>query len=624
MQATPPPTLRPPTLRPAPFRAAVRLLAGGLAALGLALALYATGVIATLRAPQPPAPAEPAVVLLDSSGAPFARRGVLRAPPVDVRTLPPHVVQPFIAIEDRRFYAHHGVDLQGLGRAALANARAGRVVQGGSTITQQLVKNTLLGPERTYGRKLREAIAAVWLDARLEKHDILSRYLSTAYFGEGAYGLGAAACIYFDKAPQQLSLGEAAMLAGLVKAPSQLAPSRHLAAAQARQRTVLSAMAHAGMISFAAAAGIPAAKPAATRRLPRAGAYYADWAYPRLAEGLAAGYGEVAVRTGLNLALQRHAETLVAQALRQEGRRGHVSQAALVAMRTDGTVVAMVGGGDHGKSQYNRATQALRQPGSAFKLFVYLAAFRSGANPWSLVSDQPLRIGDWRPRNADGSTHEALTLDEAFARSSNLAAVRLGREVGSEEIIRAARDLGVTAPLAPVDSLPLGTSGVSLLELTSAYAAVAAGAYPVSPTALPDAPRLPTVTLDWEHEQRPLLQLLQSAAERGTGRAAALPIPVYGKTGTTQNYRDAVFVGFAGDLVVGVWVGNDDETPMKGQAGGALPARIWREFMEIALADEIAEARRMTEPVLKPEPETEPMAPEHEGWFGRLRSIFGI
>jgi penicillin-binding protein 1A len=603
---------------------------GLLRAAGLALAaalagglLYAGWVIATLPAMPPLAPTTPAAVLLDRTGEPFARRGRLREAPVDAAALPRHVIQPFIAIEDRRFYSHHGVDLLGIGRAALANLRAGRVVQGGSTITQQLVKNTLLGPDRTYGRKLHEAIAAAWIDLRLDKDEILSRYLSTAYFGEGAYGLGAAARIYFDKPPEGLTLGEAAMLAGLVKAPSDLAPTRRLAAAQARQRVVLAAMADAEMITEDEAAATSPVKPKRRRLADVGGAYFADWLYGQLAPGLPAAYGEVVIPTSLDPALQRRAETVVAEALKRDGARAGAGQAALVAMRRDGSVVAMVGGRDHAASPFNRATQASRQPGSTFKLFVYLAAFRSGADPWSMVSDQPLRIGDWTPRNADGAAHAALTLDDAFARSSNLAAVRLGQQVGVEEVVRAARDLGVASALDAVDSLPLGTSGVNLLELTAAYAAVAAGEYPIRPTGAPTlAPETPALTrMDWRREQQPLLQVLRSATERGTGRRAALPIPVYGKTGTTQNYRDAVFVGFAEDLVVGVWVGNDDETPMKAQAS-ALPAQIWRQVVESALAPEIAEARRREAPVWTPELDAVPDS--RPRWFNRLRALLGV
>jgi penicillin-binding protein 1A len=595
-----------------------------LAALGIAGACavgFAVWTIATLPplpGGEPPGP--PAVLLLTSQGEPFARRGVRRDPPVDAATLPPHVTEAFVAIEDRRFYDHPGVDLQGVLRAAFANLQAGEVVQGGSTITQQLVKNTMFGPEQTLRRKLQESIAALWLERRLTKTQILSDYLNTVYFGEGAYGLGAASRIYFGKDPSRLTTAEAAMLAGLVKAPSQLAPRGHLKAARARARVVIAAMVQAGYLTPEEAARLRPARPVERERIGAFGGYFADWLYPQLAATLTPQYGEVTVRTTLDGDLQRRAEAVVRRALSSQGRARRAGQAALVAMRPDGAVVAMVGGRDHGSSPFNRAVQARRQPGSAFKLFVYLAAFRNGAHPDSLVSDAPIRIGTWTPANADGRSHGVMTLEDAFAESNNLAAIRISEQVGRDEVIRAARDLGVTSPLASTPSLPLGTSGVSLLELTSAYAAVAAGAYPVEPTglALQDAAASAVRPMDEAQVRQPMLQLLQAAAERGTGRAAALPIPVFGKTGTTQDYRDALFVGFSGGLVTGVWVGNDDDSPMNRVSGGSMPAAIWRDFMQTALADQISAA-------LAPPPEDfgppEP-APRRHGLIDRLRDFF--
>jgi len=574
-------------------------------------------------------PGRAAAVLLTRDGEPFAQRGDRRERPVDVASLPSHVVQPFIAIEDRRFYRHHGIDLGGMIRAAVANVRAGGVVQGGSTITQQLVKNTMFGPEQTLRRKLQEAVAAVQLERKLSKDEILSQYLSTVYFGEGSYGLGAAARTYFNKPPQKLSLSEAAMLAGLVKAPSRLAPSQHLVEAQAREKVVLKAMVEAGYLSPAEALDIKPAVAAPPPHLEKFGGYFADWAYPALAAHLPLQYGAVEVRTSLDGRLQRKAEAVVRAALARAGGKGRVKQAALVAMRPDGSVAAMVGGADYAASQFNRASQARRQPGSTFKLFVYLAAFRAGAVPESLVSDAPLQIGRWTPANADGRTYGLLTLEDAFAQSRNLAAIRISEQVGREEVIRAARDLGVTTPLDPVASLPLGTAGVSLVELTAAYAAVASGVYPVHASGLAQpATDDHAMRMDWAREQRPLLQVLQAAAERGTGREAALPIPVFGKTGTTQNYRDAVFVGFAGDMVVGVWVGNDDEKPMNRLSGGALPTQIWRSFMETAVEDRIA-AANATAAVgaeLAPGGPSQDAAlagpPAPDDWMERMRGFF--
>jgi penicillin-binding protein 1A len=450
-----------------------------------------------------------------------------------------------------------------------------------------LVKNTTRDSRRTLARKLREAIGALRLERQLSKDQILSAYLNTAYFGNGAYGLGAAAATYFDKRPEALSLGEAAMLAGMVKAPSQLALASRRADAQLREQTVLRAMVRAGYVTPAGAASAEPATLTDAAGPEDFGGYFADWVYPLAARRLEPAYGAVQVRTTLDGDLQRRAEAAVRGALDAYGQEGRASQAALVAMRTDGRVVAMVGGRDRGASAFNRAVQARRQVGSTFKLFAYLAAFEQGADPESLVSDDPLQLGDWRPANADHENHGVLTLEDAFARSSNLAAIRVGQAVGIPAVIRTARELGITSPLAPAPSLPLGVSGVSLLELTSAYASVAAGVYPVLATGAPGAAPAGSQKVMDEAVRANMLRLLRLAAMRGGGAAADLPLPVYGKTGTSQNNRDALFVGFAGDLVVGVWVGNDDERPMNRVYGGALPARIWADFMRGALGGQL-------------------------------------
>ena len=559
------------------------VLAAVLATCVLVPALYVRSVARSLPLDQPLAPpARPAMVFLDSDGTPFARQGDYKEAPVDAAALPPLVTGAFIAIEDRDFYRHGGVDFSGMARAALANVTQGRVVQGGSTITQQLAK-TYVGDDRSYSRKLREMVVAVALERRLSKNEILSRYLSSAYFGSGAYGLGAASRTYFDKAPEDLSLGEAAMLAGLLKAPSALAPTRDLAAAQARARLVLTAMAESGQITAAEAAATAPAVLAGRTQVPPVAEFFRDWAAGQASAGVAPGYGEIAVPTTLDRKLQGDAERAIANVLRADGRRSNAREAALVAMRTDGSVVAMVGGRDYGASQFNRAVQAHRQPGSSFKLFVYLAALRQGAAPDTLVADEPIRVGTWQPKNASGRYQGAMTFRDAFAQSSNVAAVRISETVGREQVVRAARDLGVTSELKPLPSLALGANEVTLLEMTSAYAAVAAGAYPVTPSGLDPANRATSPAMQRLSEQNDLLSLLNAAAVRGAGLGEGLGRPVFGKTGTTQNNRDAWFIGFSGDLIVGVWVGNDDETPMSGVSGRGLPAQIWREFMQQAL-----------------------------------------
>jgi penicillin-binding protein 1A len=529
---------------------------------------------------------DPALLLLSSEGQPIARRGAIKEAPVDVAQLDPLTPAAFVAIEDRRFYRHWGIDPRGIGRAFVANFRAGGVRQGGSTLTQQLAKTSFLSSNRSIKRKAQEVIIAFWLEAWLTKDEILSRYLSSVYFGDGVYGLRAASHHYFNRNPERLTLAQSAMLAGMVQAPSRLTPTRNLAGAQKRSRLVLNAMADTGAISAARArTTTPARARAVVSKVPT-GTYFADWIAPTASDAFEADFGEVKGRTTLDRDLQR-------LAVRAVGRAGvGDAQAALVAMRPDGRVVAMVGGKSYKDSPFNRATQARRQPGSAFKLFVYLAAMRAGWTPDSMIDDEPITIDGWSPVNNDGIYRGRITVREAFARSSNAATVRLSEAVGRGNVIRAARDLGISTPLRTTPSLALGTAGVSLLELTSAYAAVASGRYPVRARGLPEEREEPGLSLlfgnggrfDRRRDWTPMLDLLYAAANEGTGRRAALAIPTYGKTGTTQENRDALFIGFAGNLVVGVWVGRDDDKSLGKVSGGTVPAQIWRSFMTSAVA----------------------------------------
>ena len=585
-----------------------RLIVGGLVLLFFVTLAWLLVTAPLGRALEPRR--DPSLVLLAADGRPIARRGDYKEAPVTLAELPRYVPAALIAIEDRRFYSHIGIDPRGIGRALWSNLRGSGPKQGGSTLTQQLAKTSFLTGDRTLKRKLQEVIIAFWLEARLSKAEILTRYLSSVYYGDGAYGLRAAARTYFNKDPASLTLGEAAMLAGLVQAPSRLAPSRHLADARDRANLVLDAMVDTGALTAArAAASAPARYRPGRSTLP-SGSYFADWVLPeaRAASDAAtrgddARYGDTVVGTTLDRAMQRDAERAVADALRS-ARGAGVGQAALVAMRRDGRVVAMVGGTNYAKTPFNRATQGNRQPGSAFKLFVYMAALEAGMTPGSGVEDRPVTIGDWSPRNDDGRYRGTVSLATAFAASSNVAAARLTQQVGTGAVIAAARRLGVTAPLTDAPSLALGTSAVSLLEMTQAYAAVAAGRHPIRATGLAqrrssvveDLARTVSAVRPWP-ERSDLLALLQSAVRNGTGTAARLPIATFGKTGTTQNHRDALFIGFAGDLVVGVWVGNDDDTPMKGVVGGTVPARLWHRFMVMALTRDGA---------LNPRPRFEP------------------
>jgi penicillin-binding protein 1A len=531
---------------------------------------------------QPIAP--PRLTLLAADGQAFARNGAIIDRPVKMATLPRHVKSAFLAIEDRRFYTHWGVDPRGLLRAFWSNLRGSGITQGGSTITQQLAKITFLTPERSFTRKAREMLIAFWLEAWLTKDQILERYLSNVYFGENIYGLRAASLHYFFRQPENLTLPQAAMLAGLVQAPSRLAPTRNLKAARKRAQMVISAMLATGAISDAkAAATSPAAIDVRIRPTLPTGTYFADWAMPQARALAEDGYGDERIKTTLEARLQKIARRVVG------GAELNKAQIALVAMRPNGDVVAMIGGRSYDKSPFNRVTQARRQPGSTFKLFVYLAALRSGLTPDSMVDDTPMTQGSYRPKNSGEKYRGQIALRDAFSRSSNVAAVRLYQRLGDKAVIRAARDLGVKSPLTADPSLALGSSGLTLLELTSAYAAVAAGETPVIPRAIPQEP--PSIWAKLFGPQRRmsgatqamLLDMLGATIDQGTGRAAALNIKAYGKTGTSQNNRDALFVGFAGDLVVGVWIGNDDNSPLKNINGGGLPARVWRDFMSQAI-----------------------------------------
>lgn len=541
--------------------------------------------------------APPSITLLSADGKPIARRGAIIDEPVVIADLPEHVPQAFMAIEDRRFYSHPGIDPLGIARAAWRNTLAGGVREGGSTITQQLAKVAFLKADRTAARKLREVLIAFWLEAWLSKDEILARYLSNVYFGDNVYGLRAASLHYFNRQPEKLTISQAAMLAGLLKAPSRLSPAVNLKGARQRSKVVIAAMVDAGFLDQKTADGLTPARVniRPLRDMP-SGTYFADWVLPEARDRAGAVYAEQTVQTTLDSDLQRIAERVVRRAGLGK------AQVALVAMRPDGEVVAMVGGRRYADSPFNRATQARRQPGSTFKLFVYLAALRAGMTPDSMVDDTPLTVGDWSPANNNGRYRGQITLRQAFAQSSNVAAVRLTQAVGHQNLVRAARDLGITSPLGDQPSLALGTSGVTLLELTSAYAAVAANSYPVRARGLPEGERSWFDSM-WDRKRSfggdthdMLLELLSAAANEGTGRSAALRTATFGKTGTTQDNRDAIFIGFAGGLVTGVWIGNDDNSPLPGVGGGGLPARIWRDFMAQAVNDAPAVREAAPEP----------------------------
>lgn len=558
--------------------------------------------------------ADPQITLLAADGTPIARNGAITDEPVDVSALPDHVVEAFLAIEDRRFYTHWGVDPRGIARAVFKG------VGGGSTITQQLAKFTFLTPEQTYTRKAREMLIAFWLETWLTKEEILERYLSNAYFGDNVYGLRAASLHFFYRKPENLKPEQAAMLAGLVQAPSRFNPAKHFDRAEKRRAMVVDAMVAAEFITQAEADAMPAPKldVRATNDLPT-GTYFADWALPEARKLTEEGYARQTITTTLDSRLQNIARRTVARAPLGD------AQVALVAMRPSGEVVAMIGGKDYGNSPFNRATQAQRQPGSTFKLFVWLAALDAGMDPDDLIDNSAIEAGGYRPKNAGENYSETITLADAFARSSNVAAVRLFNQLGDEAVVAMAQSYGITSPMPYGDpSLALGTSSVTLLELTAAYAGVAANQHPITPRAFAAEEE---GWFDWlwngagsmsgsDHED--IEQMLRDTVNKGTGRAAMLSIPNFGKTGTSQNNRDALFVGYAGEgadqLIVGVWVGNDDNSPLDGVTGGGLPARIWRDFMRQASGKQPAQKvapkadpAGPVQPMDVPEPEDIPL-----------------
>lgn len=577
---------------------------------------------------------QPSLQVVDAEGGRIAAYGELYGTALSVAELPPQLSQAVLAIEDRRFYSHFGLDPIGLSRAAVANLRAGRVVQGGSTITQQLAKNLFLTPERTLGRKVQELLLAFWLERKLSKDQILSLYLNRVYFGAGTYGVDAAARRYFGKPATELDLYESATLAGLLRAPSRYNPARNPDLAHARAVQVLAAMVSAGFIGAEDAVVVAEERgepePAPTGR----GRYFADWVAGQV-DGLVGSLDrDLIAETTLDPRLQRIAEEEVERLLAEAGADAGVSQAAVVILSPDGAVRALVGGRDYRGSQFNRAVQALRQPGSAFKPFVFLAAVERGAAPDDRRHDGPITValprGSWSPRNYGDRFYGEVTLREAFARSLNSVAVQLLQEQGAEAAVERARRLGISSRMEALPSLALGVSEVTLLELTAAYAPFANGGYGVWPYGIRSL-TTPSGQILHRREGQGLgrviapaahaamLDMLQAGVSWGTGRGADPGRPAGGKTGTTQEFRDAWFVGFTAELVVGVWLGNDDGTPMRQVSGGGLPARLWRAVVTRALEGQPPQPLPLHAPVPQPQPETrEARAPDSGGFLDRL------
>ena len=557
----------------------------------------------------------PHISIEAADGTLLAAYGDLHGDRIDAANLPPHAVAALTSIEDRRFFRHFGLDPLGLARAARANLRAGRIVQGGSTLTQQLAKNLFLTRERTFSRKIREAILAVRLELRFTKLEILTIYLNRAYYGAGAYGIEAAGLRYFGRHAIDLTVYQSALLAGVLRAPSRLNPLASSDAAHARALTVLAAMVDTGALSEAqrdAAARAGAAILAGSAETVAGRRYFTDWVLDRVNGLIGVHEGDIIVETSFDPRLQEAAGAALAAGLAQGRGRG-ATQGAFIAMSPDGAVRAMIGGADYATSQFNRATQARRQPGSAFKPIVYLAALEAGLTPASPIDDTPIDIDGWAPRNYSGRFSGRVTLREALARSLNAATVRVAVGLGFDRVLATARRLGIASDLDPHPSLALGAGGVTLIELTGAYAVLANGGFAVAPHGIVRLRRRdgalifargggaagPAGTaggvtnetgriVDAAHVAM-MHDMLGAVVAWGTGRGAALARPAAGKTGTTQRSRDAWFIGYTGGgaatgLVAGVWLGDDRNRPMQGITGGGLPATVWRGFMERALA----------------------------------------
>ncbi|MFP4003317.1 MAG: transglycosylase domain-containing protein [Alphaproteobacteria bacterium] len=537
----------------------------------------------------------PSVTIRDMNDEIISVRGAFYGDVIPLEKMPEHVINAFLATEDRRFYKHGGLDTRGLVRATLLNLAAGRFVQGGSTITQQLAKNLFLSSERTVLRKLEEVAMALWLERYLSKEEILTLYLNRIYLGAGTYGVDAAARRYFGKPATRLSLAEAVMLAGLPKAPSRYSPTVDLDAAKERASLVLDNMLKAGHITEGELILAQEEKVEPIEPPDREGLqYFADYVIAEARRRTGGTDTDIVIYTTIDPDMQIKAEQAVAEAMERDAMPYNADQAALVALATTGEMRAMVGGRSYVDSQFNRAVQAARQPGSAFKPVLYLAALEAGLKPGTVLRDEPIKIDKWRPRNYDGRYRGKVTLRQALTKSINSVAVRVSERIGRENVIGMARRLGISSSMDPHPSIALGTYETSVLELAGAYATIANGGMSAPVHALR---RVESVTGDVLYtyekpEPKRLYQkrhavamtnMLHHVLLQGTGKAAGLGRrPAAGKTGTTQDSRDAWFMGYTSQYVAGVWVGNDDNRPMRRVAGGGLPAIIWRDFMASA------------------------------------------
>lgn len=539
----------------------------------------------------------PNIKIVAMDGSVIANRGATGGEALSLEDMSPYLPEAVISIEDRRFYYHFGFDPIGLARAVVTNIISGHTVQGGSTLTQQLAKNLFLSPDRTLARKVQEVLLAIWLEHKFTKDQILAMYLNRVYFGANAYGVEAAARRYYNKPARDLTLMEAATIAGLLKAPSRLSPAHDPAAAKARAEVVLGAMKESGYITAdEMTSAINAAPVKAKSYLSGPGQYVADMVMDHLPEMLGHPINEdLVVDTTIDPRLEAEAGDAISNAIDKEGSRLRVSQGALVSLDGSGAIRAIVGGKDYAESQYDRAYKAKRQPGSAFKPFVYATALEQGSRPDSIMTDGPIKIGNWTPENYEKRYNGPVTLTYGLANSLNTIAAQLVMQVGPNNVIKLAHRMGIDSELQPNASIALGTSEVTLMELTSAYAPFMNGGFKATPHVIK---RISTaagkVLYENNYDEPPRVlnpnivsmmnSMMMHVVTDGTGKAARIPgWQIAGKTGTTQSFRDALFVGFTSNLTTGVWFGNDDGAPMKNVTGGTLPAQTWSKFMVSAL-----------------------------------------
>ena len=535
---------------------------------------------------------QPSITFLDKEGRIIASYGDIYGQSIQYDDLPEDLINAVIVTEDKRFFYHPGVDLKGIARAVYINLKAGRILQGGSTITQQLAKNLFLTPERSFTRKLHELILSFWLEMRFTKQQILSIYLNRVYLGSGTYGVQAASEKYFNKKVEELNLYECALIASLLKAPSKYNPISNEKLSRVRTSKVLENMAKNKLITFS---NVKEAKLSNKNydkftSAPKSTRYFIDWLLPRVKTYLGEINEDLIVRTTLDVQLQEIAEKSVNQIT---SKYESADQSALVALNLNGEVLAMIGGRDYGDSQFNRVTQAQRQPGSAFKLFVYLAGLQNGYSPDDLILDSEININGWSPKNYKKEYMGEVSISDAFAKSINTVAVKLSESIGRENVIKTAKSLGVNSPLLNSPSIALGTSEVNLLELTSAYNVLANNGDGIFVHGIRSIENTAGKLLFMREGSGPgkvldpfvvstMTKMMEQTISSGTGRKAKINRPAAGKTGTSQSLRDAWFIGFTSDLVVGVWFGNDNDSPMNEITGGTAPAILWSDFMQKA------------------------------------------